>query len=77
MMEQLRGLCFVFQQVWTRMPMSGDKMTQQINDMHASLLRLTDLVYNVDNTTATLSAPWGNAQPWRFFYARFKGGLNG
>ena len=34
------------------------------------LIKTPRLVYHSPNTTATLSACIGNAQPWRFFYAR-------
>lgn len=34
------------------------------------LIETAGLVYHSLNTTATLSACKGNAQPWRFFYAR-------
>ena len=41
------------------------------NSVHnlCSLHKLPDLVYHSFNTTVTLSARLGNAQPWRFFYA--------
>lgn len=37
--------------------------------LYLNLPLLGAISYTVSNTTATLSACMGNAQPWRFFYA--------
>lgn len=37
--------------------------------IHLSLPLIRAISYTTSNTTATLSACIGNAQPWRFFYA--------
>jgi len=58
-----------FSHVWPAGYCPGTRFSWLTPGSSSALQRRKPASYNRTNTTATLSACKGNAQPWRFFYA--------